>query len=122
VNAKFYGRSGLTGGDLVLDGHMPPPKAAEPLYVALERALATDIPENGFRPSQLFQEQTTRTKSDISSSDGYQYGVNNDDGFFAQPDTIPSSYMPTTVDNGGTNAASETVPSGFYRPSTSSIR
>jgi lipid-binding SYLF domain-containing protein len=54
VNAKFYGRAGLTG-EQVLD--LPPPKAAEPLYVSLAKALATEIPEEGFRPSQLFQEK-----------------------------------------------------------------
>jgi lipid-binding SYLF domain-containing protein len=53
VNAKFYGRSNLTPLD-ILD--MAPPKAAEPLYKALERAMATAIPQEGFRPSQLFQE------------------------------------------------------------------
>jgi lipid-binding SYLF domain-containing protein len=54
VNAKFYGRSGLTP-DQVLD--LPRPRAAEPLYKALDHALATEIPEDGFRPSQLFQDK-----------------------------------------------------------------
>jgi len=89
VNAKFYGRSGLTGDDLVLDGHMPPPKAAEPLYMALERALAIDIPEDGFRPSQLFQEQTTT--SSIRHSNRYQHGIIDDDEFFTRVDTSPPS-------------------------------
>jgi lipid-binding SYLF domain-containing protein len=73
VNAKFYGRSNLTPLD-ILD--MPPPKAAEPLYKALERAMATEIPQEGFRPSQLFQEHkptphsttTTGTTTGITSS------------------------------------------------------
>jgi lipid-binding SYLF domain-containing protein len=52
VNAKFYGQH-LTP-DQVLG--LPQPKAAEPLYMALERAMATEIPEGSFRPSQLFQE------------------------------------------------------------------
>jgi lipid-binding SYLF domain-containing protein len=56
VNAKFYGKSGLSG-DQVLD--LPPPKAAEPLYEALDRALAAAIPEDGFRPSKLFQDKET---------------------------------------------------------------
>eukprot|EP00536_Pseudo-nitzschia_multiseries_P009970 jgi/Psemu1/202053/e_gw1.290.72.1 len=63
VNAKFYGRSNLNGADLVLDGNMPPPKAAEPLYRALDRALATEIPHDGFRPSQLFQESSSSSSS-----------------------------------------------------------
>lgn len=120
VNAKFYGRSGLTGADLVLDGNMPPPKAAEPLYIALERALATDIPEDSFRPSQLFQEQTTN--SVIRNSDGYQNCINNDDEYFGPANTNPSSYMPTTESNGEMNIAPQTLPYGFYRPSASSAR
>jgi lipid-binding SYLF domain-containing protein len=56
VNAKFYGRSGLSG-EQIFD--LPPPKAAEPLYESLERALTVDIPEEGFRPSRLFQEKVT---------------------------------------------------------------
>lgn len=61
VNAKFYGRAGLTP-DQVLD--QPPPRAAEPLYKALGRALAMDIPEDGFRPSQFFHNK------DLSSCNG----------------------------------------------------
>jgi lipid-binding SYLF domain-containing protein len=53
VNAKFYGQHLPT--TQILD--LPPPKAAEPLYQALGKALAMEIPEDGFRPSQLFQEK-----------------------------------------------------------------
>lgn len=61
VNAKFYGRAGLTP-DEVLD--LPPPKAAEPLYRILEHALATEIPHEGFRPSHLlFPERRDRSKT-----------------------------------------------------------
>jgi lipid-binding SYLF domain-containing protein len=115
VNAKFYGRSGLTGADLVLDGHMPPPKAAEPLYMALERALATDIPEDRFRPSQLFQEQTTAGV--ISNSNGNQNVITIDEGFFAPVDTIPSSFVPTAENDGGANAPTGALSNNFYRPS-----
>jgi len=52
VNAKFYGRH--LSPSQILDLH--PPKAGEPLYGALRKALQTEIPEAGFRPSQLFQE------------------------------------------------------------------
>lgn len=54
VNAKFYGHHFQPSQ--ILD--LPPPKAAEPLYQALRRALAMEIPEDAFRPSQLFQEKT----------------------------------------------------------------
>lgn len=54
VNAKFYGQH--YQASQILD--LPPPKAAEPLYQALLRAHAMDIPEDAFRPSQLFQEKT----------------------------------------------------------------
>jgi lipid-binding SYLF domain-containing protein len=122
VNAKFYGRSGLTGADLVLDGNMPPPKAAEPLYMALERALATDIPEDGFRPSQLFQEQTT-TNSVIKNSNGNQNGIRIDDEFFSPVDSIPSSFAPVADEiNEQINALPESLPPNFYRPSIASPR
>jgi lipid-binding SYLF domain-containing protein len=49
ASAKFYGRQ-VTPSQ-VLD--MPAPKAADPLYRELERALGTVIPEDAFRPSQL---------------------------------------------------------------------
>merc|ERR1712176_1018452 len=91
VNAKFYGRSGFTGADLVLDGHMPPPKAAEPLYVALERALATDIPEDCFRPSQLFQDQT---KSSPIRTFRHQNVISNDEGIFTPAETNFSYNVP----------------------------
>ena len=59
VNSKFYGQK-LTPNQ-ILD--MPPPKAAEPLYKALRRAMATEIPDGSFRPSQLFQENTSTSAS-----------------------------------------------------------
>jgi lipid-binding SYLF domain-containing protein len=50
VNAKFYSRN--LSPEQILD--LPCPKAADPLYKALARAMATEIPEGSFRPSQLF--------------------------------------------------------------------
>ena len=55
VNSKFYGQK-LTPNQ-ILD--LPPPKAAEPLYQVLNKAMATEIPDGAFRPSQLFQDSTT---------------------------------------------------------------
>ena len=53
VNAKFYGQH--LPASQILD--LPPPKAAQPLYQALKRALALEIAEDAFRPSQLFQDK-----------------------------------------------------------------
>ena len=119
VNAKFYGRSGLTGADLVLDGYMPPPKAAEPLYTALERALATDIPEDGFRPSQLFQDATTHN-GPIRTSGYNQNIIGNDDGLFAPTEGSLASHASIREKNGATTVSAGTLPSDFYRPSPAS--
>jgi lipid-binding SYLF domain-containing protein len=59
VNAKFYGQH-LTPEQVL---SLPQPKAAEPLYMALERAMATEIPEGSFRPSTLFQETSSISKT-----------------------------------------------------------
>ncbi|KAG7348245.1 Las17-binding protein actin regulator [Nitzschia inconspicua] len=64
VNAKFYSRSGLSGEKIL---SLPPPKAAAPLYASLEQALATEIPEDGFRPSQLFHDKGHVVNSPSSS-------------------------------------------------------
>lgn len=53
VNAKFYGRQ--IEPDQIMD--LPCPKAADPLYQALDRAMAQEIPQDGFRPSQLWQKE-----------------------------------------------------------------
>eukprot|EP00980_Cylindrotheca_fusiformis_P011429 scaffold2649_cov137-Cylindrotheca_fusiformis.AAC.4 len=64
VNAKFYGYHATPEQVLSL----PPPKAAEPLYMALERAMATQIPEGSFRPSTLFKEtSSTRSKNQATT-------------------------------------------------------
>ncbi|VEU33960.1 unnamed protein product [Pseudo-nitzschia multistriata] len=119
VNAKFYGRSNLTPADLVLDGLMPPPKAAEPLYAALERALATEIPQKGFRPSQLFRESSW-------SSPGEDYNGSGDNGnpyrWSMSEAGTPSesgfdSYHPSPEDphgRGGSLASNVPTPD-FYR-------
>ena len=54
----------------VLANRMPGPKAAEPLYQALEGALAVHIPENGFRPSQMWTEK----KNAFLGNGGFVYG------------------------------------------------
>eukprot|EP00934_Nitzschia_sp_Nitz4_P004118 Nitzschia sp. Nitz4//scaffold53_size117307//80403//82130//NITZ4_003777-RA/size117307-processed-gene-0.17-mRNA-1//1//CDS//3329554226//4108//frame0 len=53
VNAKFYGQH--FSPTQILD--MPPPKAALPLYQVLSKAMALPIPEDAFRPSQMFQDK-----------------------------------------------------------------
>jgi len=50
VNTKFYGRQ-VSAKELL---NLPGPKAAEPLYRALEGAMKEHIPEEGFRPSTLW--------------------------------------------------------------------
>lgn len=61
VNAKFYGAHLMPEEILQL----PRPKAAEPLYLALDRAISVEIPEGSFRPSTLFHETAATTKSPI---------------------------------------------------------
>jgi len=51
INAKFYGRT-VEVQELL--HYMPLPKAAEPLYDALEVAIEKDIPSKGLRPSQMW--------------------------------------------------------------------
>ena len=81
VNAKFYGRTGLTG-EQILD--LPPPKAAAPLYASLEQALMTEIPQDGFRPSQLFQDKANAAASSSGSSTGSS-SLATSDNLFAPP-------------------------------------
>lgn len=120
VNAKFYGRSGLTGADLVLDGQMPPPKAAEPLYVALERALATDIPEDRFRPSQLFQEPSRRTTSSVIRNPNGN-GIRIDDDLFTPAERMPSAFVSSqAAPNTQPKLLPESLPQDLYRPPTAS--
>lgn len=58
VNAKFYGQH-LKPGEIL---RLPQPKAAEPLYMALDRAMSMEIPEGSFRPSTLFQDASSANK------------------------------------------------------------
>jgi len=53
VNAKFYGQQVSAPALLTLAG----PKAAEPLYQALDQAMREPIPEDGFRPSTFWTEK-----------------------------------------------------------------
>jgi lipid-binding SYLF domain-containing protein len=53
VNAKFYGRACEPVDLLQQSG----PKAAEPLYQALDKAMRIDIPDDAFRPSYLWSPQ-----------------------------------------------------------------
>jgi lipid-binding SYLF domain-containing protein len=51
VNSVFYGKPGVTAAQIL---QSPGVKAAEPLYRAIDRALAMPIPEGAFRPSDYF--------------------------------------------------------------------
>jgi lipid-binding SYLF domain-containing protein len=54
VNAKFYGRQVSAKALLSTPG----PKAAEPLYKALDGAMQEEIPDEGFRPSTLWNKNS----------------------------------------------------------------
>jgi hypothetical protein len=66
VRHIFYGQKYTP--TQILD--LPPPKAAEPLYQVLTKALATEIPDGAFRPSQLFQDS-----SSISTNQNQQHPI-----------------------------------------------
>lgn len=53
VNARFYGRTCAARDILVRQGV----KAAEPLYRALQQAMQRPLPQDSFRPSQLWSQQ-----------------------------------------------------------------
>eukprot|EP00526_Cylindrotheca_closterium_P008654 CAMPEP_0113610248 /NCGR_PEP_ID=MMETSP0017_2-20120614/4922_1 /TAXON_ID=2856 /ORGANISM="Cylindrotheca closterium" /LENGTH=517 /DNA_ID=CAMNT_0000519117 /DNA_START=101 /DNA_END=1654 /DNA_ORIENTATION=- /assembly_acc=CAM_ASM_000147 len=60
VNAKFYGQH-LKPEEVL---RLAPPKAAEPLYIGLQRTISIEIKEGSFRPSTLFQDaSSSKTKS-----------------------------------------------------------
>jgi lipid-binding SYLF domain-containing protein len=65
VNSKFYG-SQIQPEELLFNSAVAPPRAAEPLYQALEEALEAEIPEDGFRPSQLWKTKSGETSNSVS--------------------------------------------------------
>jgi lipid-binding SYLF domain-containing protein len=87
VNAKFYGQHVPPSN--ILD--LPPPKAAEPLYEALRRAQEMDIPEDAFRPSQLFQEKTYRRPQPINRNDSFAEPHTSSSGRVTIPPATESS-------------------------------
>jgi hypothetical protein len=104
VNSKFYGRSGLTG-DQIMD--LSPPKAAEPLYAVLDRALATEIPEDGFRPSQLLY--------DSDDSRGHHQNNNSNNTENISSSGPGGSFF---LQNGRVNITSDLPSQDFYRPTS----
>lgn len=51
INAKFYGES-VNVEQLLFQNH-PRPKAAQPLYDAINAAMNLEVPEKGFKPTQV---------------------------------------------------------------------
>jgi len=67
VNDKFYGRK-CDARELLKERG---PKAAEPLYEALNKAMQLKIPEGSFRPSQyLSPKSDTKSNNETPSSNG----------------------------------------------------
>ncbi len=58
VNAKFYGKP-INAEELLFGGSQPRPRAALPLYDSLNEAMSLDVPDNGFRPSEVLRKHTT---------------------------------------------------------------
>lgn len=57
VNAKFYGRP-IGPAELLFGHSQRRPRAAKALYDALDEAMGVTIPEEGFRPSQMFAQES----------------------------------------------------------------
>jgi len=55
VNAKFYGK-GIDARELLFESKTKRPKAAQPLYDALNEAMSMEVPERGFRPSEVINQ------------------------------------------------------------------
>jgi lipid-binding SYLF domain-containing protein len=66
VNAKFYGRP-LEPVHILFDSTVPQPRAAEPLYEALDLAMGVEMPLDGIQPSQLLtKKQLATAAGDVS--------------------------------------------------------
>uniref|UniRef100_A0A6U6L6M6 Ysc84 actin-binding domain-containing protein n=1 Tax=Odontella aurita TaxID=265563 RepID=A0A6U6L6M6_9STRA len=61
VNAKFYGRD-IDARTLLFGNFQPRPRAARPLYDALDEAIGVALPEGGFRPSRMFEKGPPRCR------------------------------------------------------------
>jgi hypothetical protein len=100
VNAKFYGRACEPAADLLRQSG---PKAAEPLYNALQKALQMEIPEDSFRPSHLWSPQantvpTPRTSIPVGTNNGYGNGRPvTIDTMHQGPSAIFDQVTPSTV-------------------------
>lgn len=102
VNAKFYGSS-VTPQELLLDGSIAPPRAAEPLYHALQEALETDMPEDGFRPSQLWAKSST-SSTNVKPNSVCKIGQKAGEATNSGPQTI------ATVSSGQSSLFDSTSP------------
>lgn len=74
VNSKFYGRACEPTDLLQQSG----PKAAEPLYQALDKAMRIEIPDGSFRPSYLWSPQV----ASLSTPRVGDYSSNGTQGSF----------------------------------------
>jgi len=52
VNAKFYGKT-IDAEELLFGESQPRPRAALPIYDSLNEAMSLEVPDNGFRPSEV---------------------------------------------------------------------
>lgn len=57
LNARFYGRQ-IDASDILFNDVQPRPKAAQPLYDALNEAMHLELPRDGFRPSEVINRFT----------------------------------------------------------------
>ena len=104
VNAKFYGQTNVNALDLL---RQPGPKAAEPLYHALDQAMQVPMPEKGFRPSQLLQ--PPKTPSALATPPSYTPAMPSN-GAWGTPVSAPTSGNGFAYNGGGSSL--------FENPST----
>jgi lipid-binding SYLF domain-containing protein len=109
VNARFYGQH--LQASQILD--LPPPNAAAPLYQVLKRATAMEIPEDAFRPSQLFQDKSTNQYRRRPASGPSAQTVNTN-----EPQVDPSGRVTVPSAPGSTALASSDASISSNPPSS----